>query len=246
MDKNIAIVVAGAQGQEIKDATIKPGTTAADILKGLSLQRYVISKRDGKIFGPRDNVYEAVDDGEKLFASAEAEVGLSDLRFFLSRAREVLTCLAGENASPKVSIQGIRSSHPTETIMPGFSDADSASTAQRTVIYPQTRPQAIMVQRRPGFYWEENDWNRSGQSYIGYFHVNEHRCPGVIVWNKYGLRDCVISNPPGELWQHPHAPCFTYAGDGEYRVHFRNRPKTVDAAILTIERILNEAVRRNC
>ncbi|MBM4400569.1 MAG: hypothetical protein FJ045_01310 [Crenarchaeota archaeon] len=75
MEKNVAIVVAGAQGQEIKDLAIKPGTTARDILKTLGLERYVISTGEGKLFGPRDNVYEAVENGEKLYASAEAEVG---------------------------------------------------------------------------------------------------------------------------------------------------------------------------
>lgn len=76
MEKNVAIIVAGAQGeQEIKDLTIKPGTTARDILQTLSLNRYVISKGDGKVFGPRDNVYEQVENGEKLYATTEAEVG---------------------------------------------------------------------------------------------------------------------------------------------------------------------------
>ena len=75
MDKNVAIVVAGAQGQEIKDLTIKPATTARDILRELGVDRYAISKGDGRLFGPHDNVYEAVDDGEKLYATAEAEVG---------------------------------------------------------------------------------------------------------------------------------------------------------------------------
>ncbi len=75
MEKNIAVVVAGAQGQEIKDLAIKPGTTARDILKTLGLEWYAISRRDGSIFGPRDNVYEAVENGEKLYASTAAEVG---------------------------------------------------------------------------------------------------------------------------------------------------------------------------
>jgi len=75
MEKNIAIIVAGAQGQEIKDLAIKPGTTARDVLQTLGLDRYVISKGDGKVLGPRDNVYEQVEDGEKLYATTEAEVG---------------------------------------------------------------------------------------------------------------------------------------------------------------------------
>ncbi|MFC1865142.1 hypothetical protein ACFLYB_00300 [Chloroflexota bacterium] len=75
MDKNIAVVVAGSQGQEIKDLALKPGTSARDILQTLGLDNYVISKGDGNIFGPRDNVYEKVEDGEKLYATTQAEVG---------------------------------------------------------------------------------------------------------------------------------------------------------------------------
>ena len=75
MEKNIAIVIAGAGSQEIKDLAIKPGTTAADILRTLNLERYAISRSDGGLFAPRDNVFEAVQDGEKLFASVQAEVG---------------------------------------------------------------------------------------------------------------------------------------------------------------------------
>lgn len=76
MEKNIAIVVAGAQDQEeIKDVAIKPGTSASDILKTLGLEHYVLSQKDGKIFAPKDNVYEVVENGKKLYASTGAEVG---------------------------------------------------------------------------------------------------------------------------------------------------------------------------
>ena len=76
MEKNIAIIVAGAQGSsEIKDLSIKPGTAARDILGTLGLDGYVISKADGKFFNPQDNVYERVEDGEKLYATTAAEVG---------------------------------------------------------------------------------------------------------------------------------------------------------------------------
>jgi hypothetical protein len=75
MDKNVAVIVPGADGQEIKDLAIKPGTTTTDVLRSLKLEKYAISKRDGKLLGPRDNVYDLVENGEKLYASTEAEVG---------------------------------------------------------------------------------------------------------------------------------------------------------------------------
>jgi hypothetical protein len=75
MDKNVAIVVAGAQGSEVRDVAIKAGSTSRDVLSTLQLDGYVLSKADGRLFGPGDNVFQAVEEGEKLYASTEAGVG---------------------------------------------------------------------------------------------------------------------------------------------------------------------------
>lgn len=89
MDKQIAVVVAGAQDQEVKDVTIKPGTSVRDILSTLELDRYILSRRDGTFLNPNDDVYDKVENGEKLFASAEADVGevgfMTHLRPFFPR-----------------------------------------------------------------------------------------------------------------------------------------------------------------
>jgi hypothetical protein len=262
MDKSIAIVVAGAQGQEIKDITIKPGTTTSDILKSVGLERYVLSKRDGKIFAPRDNVFEAVDEGEKLFASAEAEVGFPGLRSFFNWAKEIWDSSNEDLVSPKVAILGTRSIPPINVIVDRFLYGEddgpqpqltanrflpetSVGNTQRTVIQPQRHTQAILVQRQPSYYWQDSDWSRSGQSYCGYFSAKGRKYPGVIDWDKHGLKYCLVSNPPGELWNHPHGSCFTYAGDGKYQVHFKRRPENVDGVILAVEKILQESLRRN-
>ena len=71
--KNIAVVVAGT-GQ-IKDLAIKPGTTAKEILTTVGISDGTLSRQNGPSFAADENVYEAVTDGQKLFASATADVG---------------------------------------------------------------------------------------------------------------------------------------------------------------------------
>mgnify|MGYP001600195208 CR=1 FL=1 len=74
--KNVAIVIAGSG--TIRDLSIKPGTTAKDILSELGLQNGALSKgANDAPFAASDNVYEAVTDGTKLFASDTADVGLA-------------------------------------------------------------------------------------------------------------------------------------------------------------------------
>ena len=71
----LSVVVAGS-GQ-IRDIQIQPGTTAKDILDQLSLKDYLLSKGPNEpFFANADSVYDKVQDGEKIFASTKAEVGV--------------------------------------------------------------------------------------------------------------------------------------------------------------------------
>ena len=73
--KKLSVVVAGS-GQ-IRDIQIQPGTTAKDILDQLSLKEYLLSKGPNEpFFANTDTVYDKVNDGEKIFASTKAEVGI--------------------------------------------------------------------------------------------------------------------------------------------------------------------------
>ena len=72
--KNVVVVVAGS-GQH-HDLAIEAGTTTRDILQQVGLQGYVLSKDAGQHpFGESENIYAAVDDGEKLYAAAKTDVG---------------------------------------------------------------------------------------------------------------------------------------------------------------------------
>jgi len=74
--KKLSVVIAGS-GQ-IRDVEIQPGTTASDILQQLSLTGYLLSRGPNEpFFAAAESVYDKVGDGEKIFASTKAEVGIA-------------------------------------------------------------------------------------------------------------------------------------------------------------------------
>ncbi len=75
--KRIAIKVAGSP-REPQDAQIEPGTSAGEILRQLGLDGYLLSTgpNSDRFFGEDENVYPALVDGDKIFATTKAEVGI--------------------------------------------------------------------------------------------------------------------------------------------------------------------------
>jgi hypothetical protein len=74
MKKNVALVVAGSG--EIRDLTITPGTKVSEVMAATGLPNYLISEGPNKPFlRPEDDLYQAVPEGGKVFASTPAEAG---------------------------------------------------------------------------------------------------------------------------------------------------------------------------
>jgi hypothetical protein len=74
--KKLSVVVAGT-GQ-IRDVEIQSGTTAGDILNQLNLGDYLLSRGPNEpFFAASESVFDKVRDGEKIFASTKAEVGIA-------------------------------------------------------------------------------------------------------------------------------------------------------------------------
>ena len=72
--KNIALVVAGSG--EIRDLNISPGTKVREVMTTTGLQGYLASTGPDRPFlRPDDDLYEAVAEGAKIFASTPAEAG---------------------------------------------------------------------------------------------------------------------------------------------------------------------------
>jgi hypothetical protein len=56
---------------------IRPGTTAGDVLHQINLPDYLLSEGPDKpFFAAAESIYDKVKDGEKIFASTKADVGV--------------------------------------------------------------------------------------------------------------------------------------------------------------------------
>lgn len=75
MEKHIVVKVAGAA--EPREATIHPGTTCRDLLDALGLSRNLLLTQDpaGTPFGVDENIWDKVEDGQKLYCIPAMEVG---------------------------------------------------------------------------------------------------------------------------------------------------------------------------
>ncbi len=75
--KNIIVSVAGTEGKrEFRDIQILPGTKPRDVLAKLELNGFQLSRPDGGAYGFNDDLYQAVADGQKVFAAkADVEAG---------------------------------------------------------------------------------------------------------------------------------------------------------------------------
>lgn len=75
--KQVTVVVAGSGGKrEFKDVALLPGTKSRDVLSKLSLDGFQLAKPEGGAFSHNDDVYSAVADGQKMFATrADVEAG---------------------------------------------------------------------------------------------------------------------------------------------------------------------------
>jgi hypothetical protein len=75
--KTLTIAVAGSEGkQEYKDVQILPNTKPRDVLTKLGLNGFQLSKPEGGAFGFNDDLYQAVADKQKVYATkASVEAG---------------------------------------------------------------------------------------------------------------------------------------------------------------------------
>lgn len=74
--KKISVLVSGTGEDELTDLEIESGTTAEDVLATLGLGTYkLLPEEDAPPFGSTENIYGQVEEGEKLYAIPEADVG---------------------------------------------------------------------------------------------------------------------------------------------------------------------------
>jgi hypothetical protein len=74
MGKNLSLVVAGSG--EIRDLTITPGTTVREVMEQSGLRDYLVSQGpDQPFLSQEEDLFRALPEGAKLYASTPAEAG---------------------------------------------------------------------------------------------------------------------------------------------------------------------------
>ena len=109
---------------------------------------------------------------------------------------------------------------------------------------PPSRPARRLGSYRDVNYWVEQGWKLMGNKLGGYYRTLYKAFPGHIDLFDSGKHRYFIQNPPPQLQQHRHWPCFVHKGAGLYWVHFHIEPRNVDTGIVTIEKILGESLER--
>lgn len=213
--KQIAIKIAGSE-RDLIDRTIKPGTTAGEILADIGLDGYILSAgpKSDRFFAEDENVYAQVSDGDKLWASTPADVG--DSIGQTARAVELL----------RQSCLPLR-----------FKFVKNLLTVKRRATVKRASGTFLREQG-----WRLiNAW--SDPQWVGYYRIGRFGSFKGKVESLSSPR-FYIHNPPEVLRRHSHWACFTDHGGGWYRVHFRKMPKELDSGLMCILRILTEAFLR--
>lgn len=222
-DKNVSIKVPGAdgKGEEMVPVAIAPGSTAADVIRklGKNPAEWILSIPNGKTFAQNDNVYGAVEDGGKLVLTPKMEAGGITPGFLQS--------LFGKLAVP-----------------------DSAGRPRIRVTHELPKPvvrvthqEALAVKPQATPTWQEQGWHRHPLgSYTGRYVTPHGSWEGRIETGPTGVSRVLINNPPYVIQWHPKYPCFVHKGGDWFELHWETRtPRTVDAAMVNMERILSEA-----
>jgi hypothetical protein len=217
--KKVCVSVVGS-GQ-LHEITIQPGTTAGDILRDLNLSDYLLSSSPSADFFPSsESVYEKVADGQKVFASTKATVGSSTL-FNLIRT-SVEKYLSGSHTP----------------VTPHASALVPAHNVSRVV---HSKP----IRRLPLPYWQEAGWSKAGNVYRGNYQTRYGAYQGWIEERSPHNIRFYILDPPDEVIDSSHGPCFQSVNGNWFHVHMSTRPQDISSGIAGIERLITDCSRRS-
>ena len=107
---------------------------------------------------------------------------------------------------------------------------------------------AELIKRQEVPYWQERGWTRSGAVYTGNYQTPYGAFPGRIEasdgWFSSYMR-FYIDYPPEQVFASPHRACFQPAGGNRFHVHMSTMPADIGSGIMTIERLLTEAIEQH-
>ena len=93
-------------------------------------------------------------------------------------------------------------------------------------------------------YHKVQGWRFENNTYKGNFRVADRTYPGEI-WHHWGKFNARVSNLPTKVRNGHHGACFSpdSGKHGWWKIHFAQRPESVDGAILAIEQSIRESLR---
>ena len=75
--KNVSVIVSGAAAGDVRELSLLPGITTADVLRNLNLGGYLLSlEGSSQAYAAEEQIYDRVPDGGKLRATPISEVGI--------------------------------------------------------------------------------------------------------------------------------------------------------------------------
>lgn len=233
MSKRLAIVPAG--GGDIREITIEPGTTVADVRRQTNLDQFLFSKPgSADYFADSEVLYPVVRDGDKLVATFLTEVGSlpepTILAILLTGVVFVcLLCLLISSTRSSKPGRPTAAAGQTQPSMAVFGAAVS-SRPTGVVVTPDTRP-----------YWVQKGWRCEGNDYHDYYGTRFGSWGGMVAVRSPSLTTPYLFNPPPELLQGPHHLCFSQVGNGWYKVHLSVGTSDVSSVIVAVEKVIQEA-----
>lgn len=198
---------------QLHEITIQPGTTAGDILHNLNLPDYMLSRNPSADF----------------FADSESvyEKVADGQKLFASTK-----AIVGSNLLARLR----------DTVVKYLPIIDvPALTSHRRVLTRTIHPTPIRRRQVP--YWIESGWSKTGNAYRGNYQTHYGAFQGFIEERSGHQINSYILEPPKQVLNSSHGPCFQPRGDGWFHVHMSHRPSDVSSAIVAIERLIGESLK---
>jgi len=246
--KTIAVALSG--GGDIREVTIQPGTTAADVKNSLDLKKYWLKKPgSSEYFGDSEPLFSHVEDGDKIEAVLKAVVGsILEPILLLSIAGAGCGAWVGYRASCRRAagrsdgnggVPQRASGMATILVRPGRTPAHGGARGRAVPTRAGGVPVRVGPDTRP--YWAQSAWRRKENVYSGYYRTKFGSWEGRVVEHVYGLLDVLVVNPPHRLLVGPYRRCLMKVGQSEYRIHFKVKTGDVSSAIRAVQRALEES-----
>lgn len=253
-EKAIRIVVGGS-GVE-KDLMISPGATAAEVVEEAGLGDYQIARKGEKEpLAPETDLYKEAAENETFYASpSKVKVGgggsaslhryldslkaktvpiFDRVRNWFQAARYRLPFFKGK----RVVVIRTRIFRQKKEV--------SRAGVKVKIIRKETKTRLVIRGGKP-LYWQKNGWLKRGSYYEGFYKTGFGKWRGSIRENYKNNYTFYILDPPDEVIDGKHGPCFFFLNDELYFIHFKHEPIDISSGIMAVEKVISDSFKEDC